>query len=155
MQWLRDIGFDAKAYVAGWWFLTDEIILQLEQEGIEVDCSIRQKHLDTFGDKYVKDESVPPRGEAFLLPPSKNIVEIQSVFYPVEHPRRSLRHLADTMRHNPDAPLFLAIPCHEAEALHFTREVMSNVECFKEADKAFRWTPVDEQRAIIIQRGLV
>jgi len=154
VQWLRDIGLPPRAYAAGWWFLTEEIVLRLEREGIEIDCSIRQKHRDTFGGKYIEDEDVPPRGEPFILPPSKGIVEIQSVFYPIEHPRRSLGHLSETMRHKPETPLFLAIPCHESEALHFTREVMTNVDCFRKAEKTFRWTDIEEQKAIISRKGL-
>ena len=142
MQWFSEKNIYPKIYSAGWWFLNTDIVNLLEKAGFIIDCSIRKYHLDTFGMQYLCDKEIPPRGEVFPLPPSRTLFEVQSVFYPVQHPyamNTSYRALAS---HAPNKPLFAIIPLHEGEIQSFHGEVMKHVEKLSQWD-AFAWLSVE------------
>ncbi|NOZ20037.1 MAG: hypothetical protein GXP25_03005 [Planctomycetes bacterium] len=144
IAWLQGIGMDPFAYVAGWWFMNEDIALLLEAEGIRVDFSVRQKHPDTFGGRYLENVSIPG-GEPFVLPPTRKLVEIRSIFYPVVHPRQSKEFLHETAGHKPDEPLFVVFPSHEGEALHYGKEFMDNVAATRRMKHIFRWMAMSDQ----------
>lgn len=145
IAWLSKIGIRPFAYVAGWWFMNEHIALLLERNGIQVDFSLRQRHNDTFGGRYLKAADMPPAGEPFVLPPTKSVVEVQSIFYPVEHPRRSKEFFWETVAHKPDRPLYVVFPSHEGEAVHFGRELMSNVFATQRMRDIFTWMDISSQ----------
>ncbi len=142
-NWLKEQNIYPITYVAGWWFLTDDIIKQLEDFGIKVDCSIRRNHTNTFGKKFVEDDKISQRGEPFILSPSKKIIEIQSVFYPIEHPRATYLNLRNVMNFRPDKELFLVFPSHEGELLEFNREFWANIKMLTKLDH-IKWTNLSE-----------
>lgn len=145
LTWLRDRSARVTAYVAGWWVLTEATVRLMERQGIEVDCSVRRNHPDTFGRQYLLENELAPRGEPAFLPPSQSIVEIQSAFYPVDHPRRTKELLRPTLCHMPDQPLFLALPSHEGETLLHGRALRDNVRMLLKHPSCVRWTSVYDQ----------
>lgn len=147
MDWLRAHGFDPITYVAGWWVLNAQIVMLLEAQGIRVDCSVRRDHTDTFGGHYLAGEAIVARGEPSILMPSDEVVEIQSAFYPVDHPRRTKRLLAPTLSHKPNSPLFLALPSHEGETIKCARALRDNVRLLLRHADTVCWTPIREQLA--------
>jgi len=157
LDWLRARHENIVTYVAGWWMLNEGVVRLLEQHGIEADCSIRRHHPNTFGGSYLSDDdilpggepSVPPRGEPFILPPSQGIVEIQSGFYPVDHPRRTKELLAPTLSHRPDQPLFMVFPSHEGEAIQLGRVFRENVHMLMKWPDRVRWASVHEQVELV------
>ncbi len=138
-NWFKEQGVNPITYVAGWWFLTDDIIAELEGFGIRVDCSIRRNHTNTFGEKFIEDDKIPQRGEPFILSPSKKIIEIQSVFYPIHHPRLTLNMLKNVIDFRPDKELFIVFPSHEGELLEFNREFWANIRMFSKL-RYIKWT---------------
>jgi len=145
IAWLKGIGIEPFAYVAGWWFMNEDVALLLEQNGIKIDFSVRQRHPDTFGGRYLQNGSLPPHGEPFILPPTKGVIEVRSVFYPVEHPRRSKEFFRDTVVHSPDSPLYVVFPSHEGEAIHFSRELMDNALATRRMKGIFEWQDLSTQ----------
>ncbi len=146
-KWFKEQEIAPITYVAGWWFLTDDIIKQLEDFGIRVDCSIRRNHKNTFGEKFVKDDKIPQRGEAFILSPSQRIIEIQSVFYPIDHPRSTFNKLKNTINFRPDKELFIVFPSHEGELLEFNREFRANIRMLTKLDH-IKWTNLSEMNRL-------
>ena len=145
VQWLADAVGAPRAYVAGWWFMTSEIVSALEENGIAVDCSIRQRHKPTLTDEYLPPDTVPPRGLPFILPPSRRIIEIQSCFYPIEHPRNTIRYLMPTLEHEGDRPLFLVFPSHETELLAYGDVFRALIEVVKKRAPSLRWCSLGKQ----------
>lgn len=146
-KWFKEQEMTPITYVAGWWFLTDDIIEQLESFGIKIDCSIRRNHTNTFGKKFIEDDKIPQRGEPFILSPSKKIIEIQSVFYPIEHPRVTYLNLRNVMNFRPDKELFLVFPSHEGELLDFNREFWANMRMFSKL-RHIKWTNLSEMNKL-------
>ena len=146
-KWFKERGMNPITYVAGWWFLTDDIIKQLENFGIRVDCSIRRNHTNTFGKKFIDDDKIPQRGEPFILSPSKKIIEIQSVFYPIDHPRLTLNKLKNVMDFRADKELFLVFPSHETELLEFRREFWASIKVLTKLDY-IKWTNLSEMNTL-------
>ncbi|MCK5594669.1 hypothetical protein KAI19_00650 [bacterium] len=142
-KWIKEQGISPITYVAGWWFLTDGIIKQLEDLGIKVDCSIRRNHTNTFGEKFIKDDNIPQRGEPFILSPSQKIIEIQSVFYPIHHPRLTLKMLNNTLNFRLDKELFIVFPSHEGELLEFRREFWASIKILTKLNY-IKWTNLAE-----------
>lgn len=151
LAWLRDRDARVAAYVAGWWVLSEDTVRLMERHGIEIDCSIRRRHSDTFGGRYLPEDALRPRGEPAILPPSRGIVEIQSAFYPVDHPRRTKELLRPTLSHKPDQPLFVALPSHEGETVAFGRALRANVRMLLKQPGCVRWTSIYEQLPIARQ----
>jgi len=146
-KWFNEQEIAPITYVAGWWFLTDDIIKQLEASGIRVDCSIRRNHTNTFGKKFIDDDKIPQRGEPFILPPSRKIIEIQSVFYPIHHPRLILNMLKNVMNFRTDKELFLVFPSHETELLEFRREFWESIKVLTKLDY-IKWTNLREMNKL-------
>jgi len=144
-QWLAETVAPPRAYVAGWWFMKSEIVAALEKTGIAVDCSVRQRHKPTLTEAYLPGDRVPPRGEPFLLPPSDGIIEIQSGFYPIEHPRRTLQFLSPTLERAPDRPLFLVFPSHETQLLAYEYVYRALIGAILKGAPALRWTSLSKQ----------
>ncbi|MBU0478217.1 hypothetical protein KKC91_06590 [bacterium] len=145
--WLKKESITPITYVAGWWFLTDDIIKQLEDFGIRVDCSIRRNHTNSFGEKFIDDSKIPRRGEPFILSSSKRIIEIQSIFYPIHHPRLTLNMLKNVMDFRADKELFLVFPSHEGELLDFNREFWANIKMLSKL-RYIKWTDLSEMNRL-------
>ena len=146
-NWLKEQKIYPITYVAGWWFLNDDIIKQLEDFGIRVDCSIRRNHTNTFGKKFIKDNKIPQRGEPFILSPSQNIIEIQSVFYPIHHPRLTRNMLKNVIDFRPDKELFIVFPSHETELLEFRREFWASIKVLTKLDY-IKWTNLSKMNRL-------
>ena len=146
-KWFNEQELAPMTYVAGWWFLTDDIIEQLEGFGIKVDCSIRRNHTNTFGKKFIEDDKIPQRGEPFILSPSKEIIEIQSVFYPIDHPRLTLNKLKNVIDFRVNKELFLVFPSHEIELLDFNREFWASIRMLTKLDY-IKWTNLSEMNTL-------
>ena len=141
LDWLSRAGIRPRVYVAGWWHMDAEVARMLDQRGFDIDCSIRRRHANTFGARYLGDEAIPPRGEPFLLPPTRRVLEVQSIFYPVDHPYRMRTAYADIAAHRPDRPLFVALPSHEGELFTHGRVFWDHVRRIS-ASRAFAWHDV-------------
>lgn len=148
LAWLRKHCREVDTYCAGWWLLNEAIARLLDERGIGIDSSLRRGHPNTFGSRYLTDDDMPPRGEPFLLPPSRSIVEIQSAFYPVDHPRRTRELLRPTIEHAPDKALLLALPSHEGETMEAGRAFRDNVRMLTNLGNCVKWTSLREQAAI-------
>jgi len=131
--WLKRLGLSPKIYVAGWWFLTDDIIIELERSGVLVDLSVRKGKADTFGTKYLDDRNIPEYGEPFVLPPSRLIVEVQSLFGPVMPPFIMKYHLAQYLCGKNRGDLFFAFPLHDWDIPKYYSNILSNVIMLKKS----------------------
>ncbi len=148
MAWLEGCVGPPRAYCAGWWLLNESIVRLLDARGVEADSSIRHYHANTFGSRYLDDDALPPRGEPFLLPPSRRIIEIPSAFYPIHHPRRTREQLRPTLEHAPDRPLVLAFPAHEGEILQHGRAFRDNVLMLTRQADCVCWMSLLDQAAL-------
>lgn len=128
IEWLRKYFYQPRIYSAGFWYITEKIISLLEENGIEADSSIRKKHKDSFGSNFLNDEDYPQRGIPFILKPSRNIIEIQSAFYLVEHSKNTQKYLQETFSLLPEKPLFLFFPSHETELIKHKKEMYCNLK---------------------------
>ncbi len=141
IAWLAGAGIRPRVYVAGWWHMDGEVARLIEARGIRIDCSIRRQHANTFGARYLGDGAIPPRGEPFLLPPTRSVLEVQSIFYPVDHPYRMRAAYAAIAAHRPERPLFVALPSHEGELFTHARAIWGHVRRIS-ASRAFAWRDV-------------
>ncbi len=141
LAWLARAGITPRTYVAGWWHMDATIAKLLAAHGFTVDCSIRRRHVNTFGTRYLEDSDIPPRGEPFLLPPTASVFEVQSIFYPLEHPYRMRSAYADIAAHAPGRPLFVALPSHEGELFTHARAFWTHIRRLS-ASPAFLWRRV-------------
>ncbi len=146
--WLRSAGLSPKIYTAGWWFLKEEIVLELERLGFVVDGSIRRGKRDTFGSRYLEDSEIPAAGMPFILPPSRNILEIQSAFGPVMVVPLMKWHLARLMKENMDTDSFLLFHLHDWNVLESYRNVLKNLNELSNFNKAIRWENLPDMREL-------
>lgn len=155
MAWFRNIGISPKTYIAGCWFMMKEMVLELERWGIEVDVSIRRDKGDTFGGVYLDISEVPQYGRPFILPPSKDIVEIQSIFGPVMPPAIMKGHLSRYMKSDIGYPQSFIFPLHDWDIPRYYRNIWANVrELHKHKDK-ITWANVNEMRDMYLNGKLV
>lgn len=152
LNWLNKIGIQPEVFVAGWWFMTKEIANMLEGFGFKIDCSLRKNHLDTFGKKYLKDEDFSSRGETFILPPTKRLVEVQSVFYPIKHSYRTINYLKEVLNHRPEENLFIVFPSHESEIITYKKEIWENIKTLTHKSNLFQWKELSEIKKIIYNK---
>ena len=148
LAWLSRAGIGPSVYVAGWWHMNADMARMIELRGFRVDFSIRRHHTNTFGARYLADDAIPPRGEPFLLPPTGSVVEVQSIFYPVDHPYRMRAAYAAITAHRPERPLFVALPSHEGELFTHARPIWDHVRRISESP-AFAWREVSAFRGEI------
>ena len=141
LAWLARMGIHPRTFTAGWWHMDAQIATMLAARGITVDCSIRRRHANSFGARYLDEKDVPPRGEPFLLPPTSTLLEVQSIFYPVDHPYRLRTSYAELAAHAPDRPLFAALPSHEGELFTHARVYRDHIRRISESP-AFTWREV-------------
>lgn len=143
MDWFHENHLSPWIYTAGSWFLTPDIVAFIDEAGFKIDCSVRKYHHDSFGCHYMKEEDIPPRGEVFILPPAKQLCEVQSVFYPVQHPYGVMTRYQEMASYAPHKPLFVVFPSHERETIYFQREVFKHVEKLSHCSQ-FQWLPMQE-----------
>lgn len=144
MDWFTSIGIRPRVYAAGMWFLSQNIVTLIEESGFQVDTSVRQGHSHSMGGTDLHASEIPGRGGVFLLPPGKRVVEIQSIFYPVQHPVRQLRFLGEILARDPDEDTFAVFPSHETEVLHYRRELARCVDVVHGLLPGVRWSDLDE-----------
>lgn len=145
--WLKERGIRPKIYIGGWWFLTADIVLELERSGILVDVSVRKGKLNTFGGKYMEDAAIP-FGKPFILPPSKAIVEIQSIFGPVMATPIMNGHLSRYLGKDKDEVLSFIFPLHDWDIPKYYRNIWSNVESLHKAKDSIAWMDILDMRAL-------
>lgn len=148
MSWFDNLGIRPQVYVAGWWFLKEDIILALENFGIKVDVSVRKYCRDTFGGKYLFDAGIPEYGSPFILPPSKDIVEIQSIFGPIMRPPIMKRHLLRYLAGGALSERFFIFPLHDWDVPRYYRNILLNVRELCKFDHTVRWMDVLKMRDI-------
>lgn len=146
MKWFGSIGIRPRIYVAGWWFMTADIVLELERSGLEVDVSVRKGKYDTFGTRYMDDGDLPRAGRPFILPPSKNVVEIQSIFGPVMQPPVMKGHLGKYLKVDPAQELFFIFPLHDWDLPKYYRNIWSNTECLSRHWQCVSWMDIPDMR---------
>ncbi len=144
--WLGKAGVEPKVYIAGWWFLNGEIVSELENFGIEVDVSVRKGKPDFFGGKYPKEDKIPPYGRPFVLPPSKGIVEIQSVFGPVMPPFFMKGHLSEYLDEGKNEKLFFVFPLHDWDISKYRRNIWANVLTLGKSKGVIDWMDIRKMR---------
>jgi hypothetical protein len=155
MQWFRNIGISPKVYVAGWWFLTAGIVRELERSGIAVDSSVRKGKADSFGGRYLDDAEVPEPGRPFILPPSKGLVEIQSIFGPVMAPVFMKRHLWRHLERDTKEDLFFVFPLHDWDIPHYYRFIRANMNEVSKFKTAVDWMDILEMREVYMKMRAV
>lgn len=146
MAWFKVSGIFPTVYIAGWWFLTADIVAKLENCGFLIDVSIRRGKTDTAGGKYLEDAVIPEYGRPFILPPSKNIVEIQSVFGPVMPPPIMRGHLSPYLKEDVDRQLSFIFPLHDWDIAKYYRNIWSNVRELEGCKKTIEWMDLNEMR---------
>jgi hypothetical protein len=151
LDWLNGIGIRPKIYIAGWWFLSEDIVLELERRGIETDHSVRKGRADTFGARYLTDANVPDCGRTFFLPPSRDILEIQSLFGPVMAPPLMRAHLSPYMERYGDEELFFVFPLHDWDVPKYGRNIWSNVMELTASTGNVRWSGIDDMRRLAMR----
>ncbi|MCX5677985.1 MAG: hypothetical protein NTY76_02635 [Candidatus Omnitrophica bacterium] len=144
--WLKDMGIAPKIYIGGWWFLTEDIVLELERAGILVDLSVRKGKLNTFGGRYLDDGVIPEHGRQFILPPSKNIVEIESVFGPIMPAPIMKGHLSRYLDKNKDEGLSFVFPLHDWDVPKHRRNIWSNVKALQMSGESVVWMDILDMR---------
>ncbi|MBU1808666.1 MAG: hypothetical protein KJ661_03785 [Candidatus Omnitrophica bacterium] len=155
MTWFRNIGISPKTYIAGCWFMMKEMVLELERCGIEVDASIRRGKGDTFGGVYLDISRVPQYGRPFILPPSKNIVEIQSIFGPVMAPAIMKGHLSRYMRSDIGSVQSFIFPLHDWDIPRYYRNIWANVRELQRHKDKIAWANVNEMRGMYLNGKIV
>ena len=141
LAWLERTGIRPRAYVGGWWHMDVEIARLIEARGFQIDFSIRRRHPNSFGARYLEDDAIPPRGEPFVLPPTHSVLAVQSIFYPVDHPYRMRTAYAAIATHAPDRSLFVALPSHEGELFTHARAFWDHIRRIS-SWRAFAWREV-------------
>lgn len=153
MEWFKIAGIYPKVYVAGWWFLASDIVLDLERFGIKVDVSVREGRGDTFGGKYLDDVSVPQCGKPFILPPSKNIVEIQSIFGPVMPTLLMKGYLSKYLDKNKTENLFFIFPLHDWDIPKHYRHLLSNIVELCRHKESIGWMDILKMRDLYLTKS--
>lgn len=150
MEWFKNIGISPKTYIAGCWFMMKEMVVELERWGIAVDVSIRRDKCDTFGGVYLNESEVPHYGRPFILPPSKTIVEIQSIFGPVMAPAIMKGHLSRYMRFDIESTQSFILPLHDWDVPRYRRNIWANVRELHRHKDRIAWASVMEMRDMYI-----
>lgn len=143
MNWFQAHRIRPQVYTAGSWLLKPELVSFIDELGFKIDCSIRKFHPDSFGSRYLMEEEIPPRGEVFILPPSKHLFEVQSIFYPIRHPHSLMKSYKDIVSYSPGKPLFFVFPSHERETIAFQREIFRNIEKLNSLGQ-FQWLSMQD-----------
>lgn len=146
IAWLNGIGVSPKVYIGGWWFLTADIVVELERAGICVDVSVRKGRRNTFGGSYIDDAAIPDCGRPFILPPSKNIIEMQSMFGPVMITPIMNGHLSRYIDKYKEEPIFLIFPIHDWDVPEYIRNLRANVDALHSAAESVAWTDIMDMR---------
>lgn len=146
MDWFGKIGVVPRLYIAGCWFLMEDIVLELERRGFAVDMSIRRGKSDTFGGVYLADGALPRYGRPFILPPSRNIVEIMSIFGPVMSPLFMKGHLSGYLERDDSDELSFIFPLHDWDIPRYYRAIWSNTKALDALKGRVRWTEIMEMR---------
>ncbi len=150
--WFKWIGIVPEIYVAGWWFLTSDIVLELERLGISVDSSVRKGKTNTFGKSYIDDRNIPGYGEPFILPPSGSIVEIQSLFGPVMAPFMIKYHLSQYVDRERAGDLFFIFPLHDWDVPRHYSNILSGIKMLKKSLTGAEWMNIADMRASAIRQ---
>ncbi len=146
VKWFEGLGIKPKVYVGGCWFMMEEIVLELERAGITVDVSIRKGKSDTFGGVFLDHGATPDYGVPFILPPTKNILEIQSIFGPVMPPSIMKYHLSGYMRNDNKRSLAFIFPLHDWDLPKYCRNIWANVAELAKHKESIAWMDVLEMR---------
>lgn len=149
--WFKEIGMSPKIYVAGWWFLTSDIVLELERSGISVDSSVRKGKANTFGNSYLDDREVSGYGKPFILPPSSSIVEIQSLFGPVMPAFMMKYHLSQYIDRESEGDLLFIFPLHDWDIPKYHFNILSNVKTLKKRGRGAEWMNIADMRALALK----
>lgn len=144
LDWFARLGIRPRIYAAGMWFLSNNVIRLIEEAGFQVDTSIRQRHSHRMGRCDLHADDLPGRGVAFLIPPRRLIIEIQSVFYPIKHPLLQLDFLSEILARNPDEDAFIVLPSHETEVLHFRKQLERYVDFIQNEVEGAVWSSLDD-----------
>lgn len=152
ISWFKGIGLAPQIYVAGWWFLTSDIVLELERSGISVDSSVRKGKANTFGKNYLDDREVPGYGEPFILPPSGSVVEIQSLFGPVMPAFMMKYHLSQYIDREKAGDLFFIFPLHDWDIPKYHSNILSNVKMLKKSGGSTEWMNIADMRASALKQ---
>lgn len=151
--WFRGIGISPKIYVAGWWFLTSDVVLELERSGISVDSSVRKGKLNTFGKSYLDDRQIPGYGEPFVLPPSGSIVEIQSLFGPVMPSFMMKYHISRYVDKDKTGDLFFIFPLHDWDITKYRSNIMFNVRALNGRHGGMEWMNMTDMRETYLKKN--
>ena len=150
MAWFNNIGVFPRTYIAGCWFMMKEMVLELERLGIEVDASIRRGKPDTFGGVYLDESEVPQYGRPFILPPSRKIVEIQSIFGPVMTPAIMKGYLSRYMERDVESPQSFIFPLHDWDIPRYYRNIWANVRELQRYRGRAEWLDIKEMREMYL-----
>ncbi len=142
LAWFAAEGWRPRVYLGGWWYMTPDIASRLDQKGFLADCTLRRGHANTFGGRYLEDSAIPARGTPWILPPARGLAEIQSVFYPVESPKRLQASYEALLGDAPGALRAVVLPLHEGEVLCFASEIRAHMDFLSRAGAA--WTRVED-----------
>jgi hypothetical protein len=125
-EYLASAGYAPKLYCSGWWVLNETIVKLLDEYGFEADCSIRQGCVDSLGGRYLFDGSLPAKGLAFILPPSKKVVELPSIAYLDMEWWRLLKELIPMLL-STDGPMFAVLSVHDYNLRDDSQKILANI----------------------------
>jgi len=120
-------GYKPAVYSAGWWHLNESVVGLLDEHGFSADCSVRYPYADSFGKRYITPEKLPPQGDIFYLPPSKQVRELHSVFYLHMKWWTLVKELLPVLRRK-EGPLFCVLPTHDYDLVEGIGKVKENIE---------------------------
>lgn len=146
MEWFKDAGIAPKIYTSGRWFLNKDIISKLEAYDFQIDLSIRKGKADTAGGRYLEDKEIPKHGHPFVIPPSKNMVEIQSIFGPNMPPFAMKGHLFQYVAKDMAEELFFIFPLHDWDLPKSRKNIWANIEELCRSESTVRWMDVFQMR---------
>jgi len=155
IKWLTACGVTPKIYTAGWWFLNSRIVRMLETFGIEMDSSVRKGKSDFFGGRYLGEDEVPPYGKPFILPPSSNILEIQSIFGPVMPPFFMKAHLSGYLEIDREKDIFFVFPLHDWDITRYGGSINANVSALDKLKGRFEWMDMTGMRNVWLKKEKV
>lgn len=125
-EYLAAYAYKPELYCAGWWLLNETVVRLLEEYSFKADCSVRHDRADSFGHLYLPEERLPGKGRAFILPPSKTVVEFPSITYLHEDWWGLVRGLLP-MLFSSKGPLFAVLPVHDYSLTGDGEKVLENI----------------------------
>ncbi len=151
-EYLSETVGSPETYCGGWWYMNQTIVRLLEEYGISADCSLRYSYTDSFGDRYMPLERMPEEGTAFLLPPSKTVVEFTSIAYLASEWWQIARDLLPILL-NPGGPFFAVLPMHDYNLQKEGAKKLDNIRLLSKI-RNVHFVSLSRMRSLALESGV-